>query len=278
MKSGRRLAVLAVVLVAVAYLGTSSTISGYLARLVNTTDTVSSAPPDCHTMPKADGATRLYPLNETSGTTAVDESPSAANGVYQGGRQSTMASGYPCTRNAENNARVDQTHWISTSGTISISPTTSSSQEAWFRTVNSQGVICGFGNTQTGSSTTKSLLLSVTSTGRLAYLVAGTTSYELVSNFSVNDGAWHHVVGVHDSTFGVRVYFDGTLLMSQSGAHPSAFTAYYRIGYENTSGFTNGFGTDQSLAHFWDNLAFVAYYPFALSAAEVTGHYQAGGH
>ncbi|PPK62573.1 LamG domain-containing protein [Actinokineospora auranticolor] len=276
-RTKRRLLALSGVLVLVAYLGTNSTISAYLARLVNTTDTVSSAPPDCHYVPLSDGATRLYPLNETTGTTAIDESSSAQNGTYQGGRQTVNASPYACVRNLEAYPRVDQTHWVSTPGTISISPTTSSSQEAWVRTVNSQGVAVAIGSTQTAASPSKNLLVLVNSTGRLVFAVQGSgVTYELVSGYSINDGSWHHVVAVHDASYGLKLYLDNTLAASQSGVHPTALTGYLRIGYENTNGFTNGFGTDQSAAHWWDHLAFISYYPFALTATQVNSHYQAG--
>ncbi|WP_026425967.1 LamG-like jellyroll fold domain-containing protein [Actinokineospora inagensis] len=272
-----RLAALVGVLALIAYLGTTSTISTFIARITNTTNTISSAGPSCHSVPLADGATRLYPLNEQTGLSATDESSTNATGTYQGGRQSVSQTPYPCVRDNDWYSRVDQTHWVSTPGTISIAPGSSTSQEAWFRTVNSQGVISAFGSTQTGQSTNKTNLITITSNGHLAFLVQGSsTTYEVVNTYAVNDGAWHNVIAVHDASYGVKVYLDGALLMQQSSAHPAALTGYLRIGYENTNGFTNGFGTDQSLAHFWDNLAFISFYPFALSATQATQHYQAG--
>ncbi|MBM7773092.1 hypothetical protein JOD54_003296 [Actinokineospora baliensis] len=269
----RRLAALVGVLLLVTWLGTSPTVSAFLARVVNTTNTIKSAILDCTQVPLADGATRHYPLNEgAGGVIAYDASPTGADGTYQGGRNSNAANPYPCARPIDWYARLDQTHWVSTPGTISIAPGTSSSQEAWFRTVNSQGVICGFGSTQTGASTNKTNLLIITSLGRVAFLVKGTSNYEIATSYSLNDGAWHHVVGVHDAASGLILYVDGVQRASVNG-HPSALTGYFRIGYENTNGFTNGFGTDQDLAHFWDYMAFVSYYPFALSATQVSQHY-----
>ncbi|RLK54890.1 LamG-like jellyroll fold domain-containing protein [Actinokineospora cianjurensis] len=270
----RRLAALAGVLVLITWLGTSSTLSAFLARVVNTTNRVSSAVLDCTQVPLADGATRHYPLNEgAGGVIAYDASSTGADGTYQGGRNSNAANPYPCARPVDWYARVDQTHWISTPGTIAIAPGTSTSQEAWFRTVNSQGVICGFGSTQTGASTNKTNLLTITSTGRVAFLVKGTSNYELTTSYSLNDGAWHHVVGVHNASTGLFLYVDGVLRASNSSGHPSALTAYFRIGYENTNGFTNGFGSDQDLAHFWDYLAFISFYPFAMTSTQVSQHY-----
>ncbi|GAA2973594.1 LamG-like jellyroll fold domain-containing protein [Actinokineospora diospyrosa] len=272
----RRLAALVGVLVLVTWLGTSSTVSAFLARVVNTTNRIKSAVLDCTQVPLADGATRHYPLNEgAGGVIAYDASPTGADGTYQGGRNSNAAVPYPCVRPQDWYARLDETHWVSTPGTIAIAPGSSTSQEAWFRTVNSQGVINGFGSTQTGASTNKTNLLIITSLGRVAFLVKGASNYEIATSYALNDGAWHHVVGVHDAASGIILYVDGVQRASVNG-HPSALTAYFRIGYENTNGFTNGFGSDQAAAHFWDYMAFVSFYPFALTATQVTQHFNAG--
>ncbi|WP_146108074.1 LamG domain-containing protein [Actinokineospora auranticolor] len=273
----RRLMALFGVLALVAYLGTTTTISAFIARVNNTNDTITSAGPTCHSVPLADGATRLYPLNESTGVVANDESANHANGTYQGGRQSQNQTEYPCVREPDWYANLDQTHWVSTPGTYSIAPGSSTSQEAWFNTYNNQGVICGFGSTQTGQSPAKTNLLALNNTGDLLFLVQGTsTTYELVSPFAYSDGGWHNVIAVHDASYGIKVYLDGALLMQQAGAHPAAMTAYFRIGYENTNGFTNGYGTNQTLAHWWGSMAFVSFYPFALSAAQAARHYQVG--
>ncbi|GLZ39306.1 LamG-like jellyroll fold domain-containing protein [Actinokineospora sp. NBRC 105648] len=272
----RRLAALAAVVFALcAYLGTSPTLSAYTASVVNTNDTISMYVNNCRATALADSATRLYPLNENTGTTAFDVSPSAANGVYQGGRQSVSSSPYPCVRDVGNFASVDTTHYVSTTGTLPVSATTSSSHEAWFRTVNSQGVITGMGDLATGASTKKDNLLIITALGRVGFLTYNLLNYEITSPFAYNDGAWHHVVGVHDASFGIRLYLDGALSASLSGGHPETFNGYVRIGYESTLGYVNGFAT-QTLSHFVGNLAFVAYYPYALTAAQVLAHYNSG--
>ncbi|MEU5694511.1 LamG domain-containing protein [Actinosynnema sp. NPDC020468] len=272
----KRLVALGTVLALVVYTGAEPTVSGYTASLANSTDTVSMAANTCMTRPLADSPTRFYPLNETTGTTAFDLSPSAANGVYQGGRQTVSVAAYPCVRDTQAYAVLDTLHFVSTTGALTISATTSQSHEAWFRTVTGVGVITGFGDTISGASTKKDNLLVVTTSGKIGFLTYNGVNYEILSSFAFNDGAWHHVVGVHDASFGIRLYLDGALMTSLAGAHPETVTGYVRIGYESTAGYTNGFGSSQLLAHFVGNLAFVAYYPYALSAAQVLAHYNAG--
>ncbi|GAA3885401.1 hypothetical protein GCM10022243_57800 [Saccharothrix violaceirubra] len=270
--------VVAVVVAAIAYLGVEPTSGAFNAKVTNSNNTVTSLAHTCTAVALADNPTRFYELNETTGTVAYDGSPTAANGTYQGGRQVQDAVEYPCLRETQPYAVLDNTHYVSTTGTITLSASTSSSHEAWFRTHDDLGgVISGIGDLATGASTKKDNMILLTSNGTIAFVTNNPSPYEIVTPFAYNDGAWHHVVGVHDATYGIRLYLDGQLIVQLAGAHPQSMTGYMRIGYDNTSGYANGFGSNQTTAHFRGNLAFMAYYPYALSAARISAHYAAGG-
>ena len=114
---------------------------------------VSVTPASCLTSPysvavAADSPTLWYPLNDTAGTTAHDNSATLHNGVYQGGVTLGTACPTTCGTAVTFNG---STGYVSNANTIT-SPATFSI-EAWFKTTTTTGgMIAGFGNTVTGPS------------------------------------------------------------------------------------------------------------------------------
>lgn len=92
------------------------------------------------------------------------------------------------------------------------------------------------------------------------------------SRVSINDGAWHHLVGVRDHAGNItQLYVDGVLAGSGSGALTS---------YASTYHFGVGSRYDGSAwAHWWfdGSVDEVRMYNRTLSATEIWNLYQAGG-
>ena len=91
------------------------------------------------------------------------------------------------------------------------------------------------------------------------------------SSQAVNDGQWHHVVGVVDAG-GSSIVIDGRRSgRNQNGTGGPALNGYWRVLGDNTSGLANR-PTDQALAGTVDE---VAVYPTALPISTVQSHYTA---
>jgi hypothetical protein len=89
----------------------------------------------------------------------------------------------------------------------------------------------------------------------------------------VNDGQWHYVVGTVDAA-GMQLFVDGARVgRDQTVRNPKSYTGYWRIGADQTSGFTNR-PSDTTLTGTIDE---VAVYPKALTKAEIQAHYTASG-
>lgn len=105
-------------------------------------------------------------------------------------------------------------------------------------------------------------------TGNARFQIADTTGDRLIlEGVPINDGAWHHLVGVRDGANDVnRLYVDGVQVISGTKDYPAGFdsnSAGLNIGWLNLSG---GF-------HFQGTLDELALYNKALSAAEIQTHY-----
>jgi hypothetical protein len=83
--------------------------------------------------------------------------------------------------------------------------------------------------------------------------VSGTTA--------IDNGAWHHVVGLYNGTT-AQIYVDGVQQVSASSTAPTSFTGFWRIGHgAELIGFFSG-----TIAH-------VAVYNTELSATQIQNHY-----
>ena len=90
----------------------------------------------------------------------------------------------------------------------------------------------------------------------------------------INDGQWHHVAGIvgrrrHGAVRGR----DPRGPRPDASPHPKAYDGYWRIGADQTTGFTNR-PSDTGLAGSVDE---VAVYPKALTKADIQSHYVASG-
>jgi PKD repeat protein len=209
----------------------------------------------------ADLPDTYWRLDESSGTTTLDTSRTNGAGRYTGGvsygQPATVGSGTAVTFNG------------STGNVYSASSLTAPSTytaELWFKTTTtSGGKLIGFGNRQTGTSTTYDRQLYMLNGGQLAFGAQGTVT----SPASYNNGAWHHVVAAQGPS-GLTLYVDGGLVASTSQTGAQNYTGYWRVGGDRVP-------SGASSNYFAGSVDEVAVYPTVLSAARVLAHYNAGG-
>ncbi|MCA9572131.1 MAG: LamG domain-containing protein, partial [Myxococcales bacterium] len=105
----------------------------------------------------------------------------------------------------------------------------------------------------------------VTQAGMGGFYAAAGSYTTAIGGSGVNDGAWHHLVGVHDNGT-LTLYVDGAFAGTGSGG-ASDNGAHLIVG-----GLFNGSGTPVNA--FSGEVDEVAFYDLALTAAEVTAVHQ----
>ncbi len=174
----------------------------------------------------------------------------------------------------ENNAAVRVPG--SSDGTIatsqSLTPSATVSAEIWFRTTTtSGGKILGFENTATGNGSGYDKHLYMTDDGRLIWGSYIGSAATVTSTKSYNNGAWHHAVGVIDST-GRQLYVDGQMVASSPVTGAESGEGYWRLGGGNLNSWPNR----PSSFYFNGDLDEFAIYSSSLSPAVVADHYAIG--
>ena len=161
------------------------------------------------------------------------------------------------------------------------------SVEAWFRTTSSQGGrLLGFGNSQTGSSssTGHDRLLYVANDGRVLFGVRtrpeGTgvntsrARRTVASSAGLNDGQWHHVVGTL-APDGMRLFVDGALVSSRSDVNSgNGYYGYWRVGADTVN---SGWTAAPSSTRLNGDIDEAAVYQRALTPTQVANHWVLSG-
>jgi hypothetical protein len=247
----------------------------YTAAITNTNNTAASSAAffTCSSAFAADKANALfaYPLNEASGsTTAVDAASGSYPGTYRGGMTSDTTSTRACPRDTGGAYVLDGSDFV-TNALQAQGPATFST-EVWFKTTVKGGKLIGFGNSQSGSSSAYDRHTYVSTTGQLAFGTYNGGYQTITSSASVADGAWHHVVATMSPSTGMTLYLDGARVAGNTAfTAPESNSGYWRIGYDNTSGWPNA-GSN----YFVGSMRFAAVYKTALTATQVKNHYDAG--
>ena len=106
------------------------------------------------------------------------------------------------------------------------------------------------------------------STNQVQFACNGLTDTSVNSTSNVNDGRWHHVVGVYTGT-ALRIYVDGVLEASDASTGPIGITTHNVYLGENA----------ESVGRYWNGAIHdVRIYSVALSASQVAGLYGLVGH
>jgi hypothetical protein len=107
---------------------------------------------------------------------------------------------------------------------------TNFSLSAWFKTTGSNGVLVGFGNTQTGAEGNYDRNLFMYN-GRIFFGIFNGAVDTVSSPLSYNDGNWHLAAATESSTSGMKLYVDGALVASNASyTTPQNYSGYWRIG------------------------------------------------
>jgi hypothetical protein len=246
--------------------------------------TVSSTSPSSYQQTVlANSPSFLWPLSETSGTTASDASPHGFNGSYEPG--TTQGAAGPFTG-------TTATAFNGSTGLVTAQKQVAGPQvfsvEGWFKTTtNTGGKLIGFGNSQTGSSANYDRQIYMMNDGQLVFGIYNGGAEFVESPNVYNDGQWHYVVATYNSAVtsgpNMAFYLDGQLVGTATSSSAQSYNGYWRVGGDNLGGWnldpwgSNSQGTTEPNSYYFNGtIADVAVYPTALSAAQIVAHYAAG--
>jgi signal peptidase I len=210
-----------------------------------------------------------YRFNEATGTSAADSSANAHVGILHGGATHVAGS---CVSSSSPALALDgSTGYVSTPTALS-SPNLFS-LESWFKTkTTTGGKLIGFGTSQTGTSSQFDRHVYMTDSGQLEFGVYSSGTHTVTSPLSYNDGVWHQVVATL-SAAGLKLYVDGSQVAADSSTTTGeSDTGYWRIGYDNLSGWPDA----PTSYYFQGTIDDAAAYSAALSATQVAASYSAG--
>ncbi|ANS79788.1 Chitinase [Serinicoccus hydrothermalis] len=205
-------------------------------------------------------------LNETDGSVARDSSILNKTGTYRGGHTKGVSGALV---DVEDTAVAVN----GSNGFISADAPTSDPQrfstEAWFRTTStSGGKIIGFGNSNTGLSSSYDRHTYMRNDGRLVFGAWTGQEQTAVSDTAYNDGEWHHVVSTLGDG-GMSLYVDGELVATNPNTVAQAYSGYWRVGGDRVWG-------GASSNYLAGDLDEVAVYSRPLTAEQVVEHYSIG--
>jgi hypothetical protein len=229
----------------------------------------------------ADNPSFLWPLNETSGSTASDASPNKFNGTYESGTTQGVSGLFPgqtATGFDGNSGLVTAQNQVAGPQKFTI--------EGWFKTTtNTGGKLFGFGSNQTGSSSSYDRHVYMMNDGQLVFGIWNNQTETIETPNVYNDGQWHYVVATYDSSVGsnnMTLFVDGQLIGNNTSSSAQSYSGYWRVGGDNLNGWnldpwgSNSQGTTQPNSYYFNgSIADVAVYPTALSQAQVSAHYAA---
>ncbi len=204
-------------------------------------------------------------LGETTGTVAADASATGSPGGYRG----SPVRGVPGVLDEieDTAVRFGATNAIVSSASTWTNPTVYS-QEAWFKTTTtSGGKIMGFGNRQTGTSTSYDRHVYMQDDGKLVFGAYTGVTNTITTDAAYNDGLWHHVVATQGAD-GMKLYVDGQLAGTHAATGAENYTGYWRVGGDTTWG--------SSSPWFDGVIDEYAVYDTVLSPATVSQHYVIG--
>jgi len=205
----------------------------------------------------ADGATAYWRLNDSSGTTAVDVI-GGNNGTISGGV--TLGQAGALADGDKAMSFDGTTSFIAVPDTAILNFAGSFTLEAWIKTVSTGRVpIVGKESSVTGFGYQ---LEFGTSPGLLAMHTGVAWVYTPPVN--LNDGLWHHVVGLWNGTV-VKIYVDG---IEKASSAPAG-----GVNLSNTVALEIGrfYGSIYAAGSLDD----VAIYPTALTPTQIAAHYAA---
>lgn len=202
-------------------------------------------------------------LDESSGTTAADSSGNAHDSTYTGGY--TLGAASALVTDSDRALTLNGTTGYVNAGSLGVTQSSAFTEEVWVKSTSAANAwLVSEGST---SSATPAAGLSTNTSGSKARFSirddAGTT-VGVTGTATVNDGVWHHIVGVRNGT-SLSLYVDGKLDGTTTGTLGTITlntTTIAAIRQPTTGGYLNG-SIDEA-----------AMYTTALGASQVVNQYQ----
>ncbi|GAA2177928.1 hypothetical protein GCM10009847_05930 [Leucobacter tardus] len=213
-----------------------------------------------------DGADLYYPLGDSAADWAGTNPPTFGSSVQaeQPGAVKGSTTGFS-NFDGTSNGRVSSSSRPATP--------TEFTTELWFKTTSTRGgKLIGYGNAQSGSSSSYDRHIYMRNDGRLNFGVYPGSTKIVTSASSYNDGKWHQAASSL-SKDGMKLYVDGQLVAADpSVTSGEGFSGYWRIGGDNLGSWPDRPQSD------WlsGSIDEVAVYPTALTSAQVSTHYAIG--
>jgi len=166
----------------------------------------------------SDSPTLYCPMDETSGN-FLDRSGNGNHATYSGPRTGTSFFGASAPQGAPFSGGGNNVVWATTA---LDAVQTVETWECWVKTstTGNSANIQFFGKGDLSGAGTQSAWLGMGSAGNagkaIFIVLSGGTTMGVASSVNVNDGAWHHIVGVYNGT-DLRIYFDGALSGTVAG-------------------------------------------------------------
>ncbi|ROR80757.1 PKD repeat-containing protein [Plantibacter flavus] len=216
-----------------------------------------------------DNPTSLWPLGESSGTTAYDWNSGddlllTDTGVTRG------ATG----QEASSTNKATTFSGGSSSSTVQKPSPNTFTTEAWFKTTTtSGGKIIGFGGSATGNSSSYDRHVYMGNDGRLNFGTYTGNTNIVTSPNAYNDGQWHQVAASLGAN-GMQLFVDGKKVASRADiTSGQVFNGYWRVGGDNIGGWPNG----PSSSTFSGDIDDVSVFPTVLTRQQIDAHYVASG-
>ena len=214
-----------------------------------------------------DDASTYWRLGEPSGSNSVvdwagADDTTAGTGVTRGTAGALLNSDNAAsTFDGTANGLVTSTNAIQAPDTFST--------EAWFKTTSTAGgKIIGFGNRNSGNSSSYDRHTYMDASGRVWFGVWVGSAATVTSAKSYNDGKWHQVVSSLSSK-GLSLSIDGKRVASRSDVTAGQpFTGYWRVGGDSSWSGAN---------YLSGSIDEVSIYPSALTPQQVDAHWVASG-
>jgi PKD repeat protein len=214
--------------------------------------------------------TSYWPLGENSGSTGYD---------WATGYDQNLGTG---TSRGASGPLSDSSTATTFDGSSAGFASTSAAQdgpqvfslEAWVKTTSHKGgKIIGFGDAQTGNSSSYDRQVYMDNAGHIWFGVYPGSVQTLSTAKTYNDGQWHQIVASLGSG-GMTLYIDGKRAGQRSDVTSAqVYSGYWRIGGDNLSSWSG----QPSSNYFAGSIADVAVYPNVLTGAQVVDHYVASG-
>jgi FOG: PKD repeat len=213
-----------------------------------------------------DSPSLYWRLDETSGPKAADTTPNGNDGTYTGGVTYGQPGAVPGGDAAVTLDGVSGGVYSN----AAVNDPTVYSEEMWFKTTTTNGgKLIGFGNQQSGSSSSYDRHVIMLNTGQLQFGVWTGQTNTITSPANYNDGKWHYLVATQGPD-GMNLYVDNQLVGTNPQNQAQPYSGYWRVGGDVTWGGTNS-------NYFAGTVDEVAVYSQELTPAQIQAHWVAAG-